>query len=149
MQWTLTLNPFIGSIYVSSNGHVFFHFKFFHNRRNGSVQQHLEKSTFFFTISVYWSFISMPPLIRRRKVIKRICGVKCSFISKIRQSTIYNAGLLGRWSKRIVDQASDVPSIILFSSFLRLRTLQTLFLFFFLNFFNKNKRMDFNFKKGF
>ena len=31
---------------------------------------------------------------------------------KIRQSTMYNAGLLGRWSKRIVDQASDVPSII-------------------------------------
>ena len=25
MQWTLTLNPCIGSIYVSSNGHVFFY----------------------------------------------------------------------------------------------------------------------------
>ena len=32
--------------------------------------------------------------------------------SKIRQSTIYYAGLLGRWDKRIVDQESDVPSII-------------------------------------
>ena len=33
---------------------------------------------------------------------------------EIRQSTIYYAGLLGRWSIRIVDQASDVPSIICF-----------------------------------
>ena len=31
---------------------------------------------------------------------------------KIRQSTIYHAGLLGQWDKRIVDQESDVPSII-------------------------------------
>ena len=34
--------------------------------------------------------------------------------AKIRQSTIYYAGLLGRWDKRIVDQESDVPSIIFF-----------------------------------
>ena len=33
---------------------------------------------------------------------------------KIRQSTIYYAGLLRRWDKRIVDQESDVPSIIFF-----------------------------------
>ena len=32
--------------------------------------------------------------------------------SEIRQSTIYYAGLLGRWDKRIIDQESDVPSII-------------------------------------
>ena len=32
--------------------------------------------------------------------------------AKIRQSTIYYAGLLGRWNKWIVDQESDVPSII-------------------------------------
>ena len=31
------------------------------------------------TFSVYWSFISMS-LIWRRKVIKGICGVKCSFL---------------------------------------------------------------------
>ena len=31
---------------------------------------------------------------------------------KIRQSTIYYAGLCGRWDKRIVDQESDVRSII-------------------------------------
>ena len=30
---------------------------------------------------------------------------------KIRQSTIYYAGLLGRWEKRIIDQESDVSSI--------------------------------------
>ena len=35
-----------------------------------------------------------------------------------RQSTIYYAGLLGRWDKRIVDQESDVPSIIFFLYFL-------------------------------
>ena len=32
---------------------------------------------------------------------------------EIRQSTIYYGGLLGRWDKQIVDQESDVPSIIL------------------------------------
>ena len=31
---------------------------------------------------------------------------------KIRQSTIWYAGSLGRWDKRLVDQASDVPSIL-------------------------------------
>ena len=31
---------------------------------------------------------------------------------EIRQSTIYYDGLLGRWDKRIVNQESDVPSII-------------------------------------
>ena len=39
-------------------------------------------------------------------------GLSCGSI--IRQSTIYYAGLLERWSKRIVNQASDVPSIIFF-----------------------------------
>ena len=33
---------------------------------------------------------------------------------EIRQSTIYYAGWLGRWDKRIVDLESDVPSIIFF-----------------------------------
>ena len=31
---------------------------------------------------------------------------------EIRQFIIYYAGLLGRWDKQIVDQESDVPSII-------------------------------------
>ena len=31
---------------------------------------------------------------------------------RYRQSTIYYFGLLGRWDKQIVDQESDVPSII-------------------------------------
>ena len=39
---------------------------------------------------------------------------------EIRQSTIYYDGLLGRWDKRIVDQESDVPSIIFFYTFYRL-----------------------------
>ena len=39
--------------------------------------------------------------------------------SEIRQSTIYYAGLLGRWNKRIVYQVSDVPSIIFFHDFLQ------------------------------
>ena len=55
---------------------------------------------------------------------------------KIRQFTIYYAGLLGRWSKWIVDQASDVPSIIFLSSFLILGTLKTLY-FYFCNFIKK------------
>ena len=37
--------------------------------------------------------------------------------TEIRQSTIYYAGLLGRWDKRIINQESDVP-IIIFSYFL-------------------------------
>ena len=54
---------------------------------------------------------------------------------EIRQSTIYYAGLLGRWYKRIVDQASDVPSIIFFHDFLQ-NSLQKSFQFIFL-FFHK------------
>ena len=38
---------------------------------------------------------------------------------EIRQSTLYYAGLLGRWDKRIVDQAFGVPSIILFQKILQ------------------------------
>ena len=34
---------------------------------------------------------------------------------EICQSTILYVGLLGQWDKRLVDQASDVPSIISFS----------------------------------
>ena len=30
--------------------------------------------------------------------------------NQIRQCTIYYAGLLGQWYKRIIDQESDVPS---------------------------------------
>ena len=50
---------------------------------------------------------------------------------EIRQSTIYYAGSLGRWDKRLVDQASDIPSIFFFfiiSS--RLRALKTIIFFF-------------------
>ena len=36
-------------------------------------------------------------------------------LCKIRQSTIWYAGLLGRWDKWLVDQASDGPSINFFS----------------------------------
>ena len=57
--------------------------------------------------------------------------------AKIRQSTIYYAGSLGRWDKRIVDQESDVPSII-FYTFYRLRALKTLY---FCNFI-KNKKIN-------
>ena len=36
---------------------------------------------------------------------------------KIRQSSIYYTGSLGRWDKRLIEQASDVPSIIFFVIF--------------------------------
>ena len=39
---------------------------------------------------------------------------------EISQSTIYYDGLLGRWDKQIVDQESDVPSIIFFILFIDL-----------------------------
>ena len=39
---------------------------------------------------------------------------------EIRQSTIYYAWSLGRWDQRIVDQASDVLSIIFFRFFIDL-----------------------------
>ena len=45
------------------------------------------------------------------------------------QSTIYYAGLLGRWDKQIVDQESDVPCVILFILFIDLGTQNSLFLF--------------------
>ena len=60
---------------------------------------------------------------------------------EIRQSTIYYAGLLGRWDKRIVDQESDVPSIIFLYTFYRLRALKTLY-FYFCNFIKKNKKIN-------
>ena len=53
--------------------------------------------------------------------------------AEIRQSTIYYSGLLGQWDKRIVDQASDVPSIIFIHDFLQ-NSLQKSFLFIFLFF---------------
>ena len=68
---------------------------------------------------------------------------------KIRQSTIYYPGLLGRWDKRIFDQESDVPSIIFFILFCRLRALKT-FYFYFCNFIKKNKKINLkNFWKEF
>ena len=51
---------------------------------------------------------------------------------EIRQFTIYYAGSLGRWDKQIVDQASDVPSIILFLQNSLQKSFQFIFLFFFL-----------------
>ena len=53
---------------------------------------------------------------------------------KIHQSTIYHAGLLGLWDIQIVDQESDVPSIIFVYTFYRLRALKTLY---FCNFIKK------------
>ena len=47
-------------------------------------------------------------------------------LHEIRQSTIYYAGLLGRWDKQIVDQESDAPSVIFFYTFYRLKALKTL-----------------------
>ena len=56
---------------------------------------------------------------------------------EIRQSIICYAGFLGRWDKRIVDQESDVPSIIFSYTFYRLRALKTLY-FHLCNFIKKN-----------
>ena len=59
---------------------------------------------------------------------------------KIRQSTIYYAGLLGRWDKWIVDQESDVPSISFFILFIDLGQ-QQLFIFIFVILL-KNKKIS-------
>ena len=40
-------------------------------------------------------------------------GPGCKRSLEIRQSKIYYAGLLGRWDKRLVDQESDIPTILL------------------------------------
>ena len=53
------------------------------------------------------------------------------FCSKIRQSTIYYAGLLGRWDKGIVAQESDVPSIISYILFIDTQNSLFLFLYFY------------------
>ena len=55
---------------------------------------------------------------------------------EIRQPTIYYAGLLGLWNKWIIDRESDVPSIIFFYTFYRLRAFKTLY-FYFCNFIRK------------
>ena len=57
-------------------------------------------------------------------------------ISKLRQSTICYAGLLGRWDKWIVDQESDVQSIFFLNTYMRLRALKALY-FCFCNFSEK------------
>ena len=49
--------------------------------------------------------------------------------------------MLGQWDKRIVDQEADVPSIISFYTFYRLRALKTLY-FYFCNFIKKNKKIN-------
>ena len=59
--------------------------------------------------------------------------------SEIRQSTIYYAGLLGQWDKRIVDQESDVPSITFIYTFYRFRALKILY-FYFCNFIKKIRK---------
>ena len=56
---------------------------------------------------------------------------KMSLQSEIRQSSISYTGSLGRWDKWLIDQSSDVPSIIFFIISYRLRGIQnSLFLFF-------------------
>ena len=55
--------------------------------------------------------------------------------------SIYYAWLLGWWDKQIVDQESDVPSIIFSYTFYRLRALKTLYLYF-CNLIKKNKKMN-------
>ena len=47
-------------------------------------------------------------------------GTRNDLEQEIRQPTMYYAGLLGRWDKQIVDQESDVPSIIFFILFIDL-----------------------------
>ena len=66
-------------------------------------------------------------------------------LSKIHQSTIYYAGLLGGWDKRIVDQESDVPSIIFLILFIDLG-ISKLFFFIFVILYRKNWKMNW---KGF
>ena len=60
--------------------------------------------------------------------------------SEIRQSTLCYAGLLGGWDKRIVNQESDVSSIIFFILFLDLGN-SKLFIFIFVILF-KNKQIN-------
>ena len=62
------------------------------------------------------------------------CTLHVSIQCKIRQSSISCAGLLGRWDERLIDQASDVPSIIFvfivsyrFNIFRALKTLHLYF----------------------
>ena len=59
---------------------------------------------------------------------------KHSGIHKIRQSTIYYAGLLGRWDKQIAKQECDVS---IFYTCYRLRALKALYFIFVL--FKKKK----------
>ena len=60
---------------------------------------------------------------------------------KIRQSTIYYAGLIGGWDKRIVDHESDVPSTIFFILFTDLGHSKH-FIFIFVILYKKNKKIN-------
>ena len=67
------------------------------------------------------AFTNMYMMYIFQSIAAQLCKINCSIIgivglkrSEIRQST----GLLVRWDKWLVDQASDVPSIIFFSWFL-------------------------------
>ena len=91
-----------------------------------------------------------PPLARVaqwQSVIKIGHPLHFSAIPEIRQSTIYYAGLLGRWDKQIVDQASDVPRIIFFYDFLK-NSLQKSFQFIFLFFYKITKIKSFECPKS-
>ena len=72
-----------------------------------------------------------------KNATKKVASRNVTF--EIRRSTIYYAGLLGRWDKRIVDQESDVPSIIFVNTFYRIRALKTLN-FIFCNFIKEIKK---------
>ena len=60
-----------------------------------------------------------PDLHNNQSTFLKSYGLKTVWfwLREIRQSTIYYAGLLGQWNKWIVDQESDVPSIIFFYPF--------------------------------
>ena len=51
-------------------------------------------------------------------------------IGVVKSDNLQYAGSLGLWAKRLIDQASDIPSIIFFHNFLKtLGTQNSLFLF--------------------
>ena len=70
---------------------------------------------------------------RKYQLTKSIKFVETICTPKIQQSSIGYTGLLGRWDKWLIDQASDVPSIIFIHNFLQ-NSLQKSFQFIFLFF---------------
>ena len=73
----------------------------------------------------------------------------CNLCCRIWQSSIFYPGSLGWWDEQLIDQASDVPSIIFFIISYRLRSTQNSLFYFLQNYKKVRKKIEIIFAKNF